>query len=123
MAENGNNIIVYMGGTAIAATKSDEIQVDGETIEIASATEQDWKCHIAGRRSWTLNVNWLVSAVTDIRKVLLVNSRVQLKIKGRNATDAQGVTGYALISNCNIRMTRGSLAVGSFQFVGDGALV
>lgn len=123
MAENGNNIIVFMGGTAIAATKSDEIQVDGEAIEIANASEQDWKSHIAGRRSWSLNVNWLITAVTDIRKVLLVNSRVQLKIKGRSATDAQGLTGYALIRSCNVRMTRGSLSVGSFSFVGDGALV
>ena len=36
MATLGNNILVLMGGTAIAGTKSNEIQVDCETIEIVS---------------------------------------------------------------------------------------
>ena len=40
MAVLGNNIIVYMNGQAIAGTKSDEIQVESDTIEIASATDQ-----------------------------------------------------------------------------------
>ena len=32
MAVLGNNVIVYMNGTAIAGTKSDELQVDCDTI-------------------------------------------------------------------------------------------
>lgn len=122
MAQNGNNILVFKGGTAIAQTKSDELQVDCDMIEISSASEQSWKSVINGRKSWSLSVSWLVSAVTDIRKVLEVGTRVQLKIKGRSATDVQGVTGYAYIKTCKVSMTRGNLATGSFQFVGDGPL-
>ena len=73
MAQNGNNIIVYTSTdngshwAAVAGTKSDEIQVDGETIEISSATDAEWKHHIAGRKSWSLQTSWLVTAVADIR--------------------------------------------------------
>ena len=122
MAILGNNIIVYMGGTAIAGTKSDELKVDCETIKIASATNQDWEHIIAGRKSWSLNVSWLVLANTDVRKALLVGSTVTIKFKGRNATDANGLSGSAIIKTCKITAIRGNLAQGSFTFAGNGPL-
>jgi predicted secreted protein len=122
MAILGNNIIVYMGGTAIAGTKSDELKVDCATIKIASATNQDWEHIIAGRKSWSLNVSWLVLANTDVRKALLVGSSVTIKFKGRNATDANGLQGSAIIKTCKITAIRGNLAQGSFTFAGNGPL-
>lgn len=122
MAVLGNNIIVYMNGQAIAGTKSDEIQVDSDTIEIASETDQDWVHVLAGRKSWSLNVGWLVLANLDVRKVLLAGSVVTIKIKGRGDTDANGLQGSAIIRTCKITATRGNLAQGSFAFVGNGPL-
>ena len=130
MAMNGNNIIVYQlvdnSWVAIAATKSDEIQVDDEMIEIPSTTQADqgWKCYIAGRKSWSLNVSWLVTTVADIRKVLLVGTRVKLHIgaRGWDGTTEGGLTGFAYIKTCKATLTRNSLANGSFAFIGDGAL-
>ena len=112
MAVLGNNIIVYMNGQAIAGTKSDEIQV----------TDQDWVHQIAGRKSWSLNVGWLVLANLDVRKVLLAGSAVTIKIKGRGASDASGVTGAAILKTVKITATRGNLAQGSFAFTGNGPL-
>lgn len=122
MAILGNNIIVYMGGTAIAGTRSDEIQTECETIPIASATNSDWVHKIAGRKSWSLNVGFLVLADSDVRKALLVGSTVTLKFKGRNATDANGLSGSAIIKTCKISAIRGNLATGSFAFEGTGPL-
>ena len=122
MAILGNNIIVFMGGTAIAGTKSDELQVDCETIEIASATDQGWTHYISGRKSWSLTVGWLVLANTDVRKALTVGSSVTIKIKGRNATDANGLQGSAIIRTCKITAIEGNLANGSFAFIGNGPL-
>jgi predicted secreted protein len=122
MAILGNNIIVLMNGVAIAGTKSDEIQVDCETIEIASATDQGWTHHISGRKSWSLTVGWLLLANTDVRKALTVGSSVTIKIKGRGDTDANGLQGSAIIRTCKITATRGNLATGSFAFVGNGPL-
>ena len=122
MAVLGNNIIVYMNGQAIAGTKSDEIQVDCETIEIASATDQGWAHYISGRKSWSLTVGWLVLANQDVRKALLVGSTVTIKIKGRGESDANGLSGSAILRTCKITATRGNLATGSFAFVGNGPL-
>ena len=122
MAIQGNNIIVLMNGTAIAGTKSDEIQVDSETIEIASATDQEWVHYISGRKSWSLTVGWLVLANQDVRKVLLAGSVVTIKIKARGASDASGVTGAAILKTVKITATRGNLAQGSFAFTGNGPL-
>ena len=122
MAIQGNNIIVLMNGQAIAGTKSDELQVDCETIEIASATDQGWTHYISGRKSWSLTVGWLVLANTDVRKVLLAGSVVTIKIKGRGDTDANGLQGSAIISKAKITAIRGNLATGSFAFVGNGPL-
>ena len=122
MAVLGNNIIVYMNGQAIAGTKSDEIQVDCDTIEIASATDQAWTHSISGRKSWSLTVGWLVLANQDVRKALLVGSTVTIKIKGRGESDANGLSGSAILRTCKITATRGNLAQGSFAFVGNGPL-
>ena len=122
MAVLGNNIIVLMNGQAIAGTKSDELQVDCETIEIASATDQGWTHHISGRKSWSLTVGWLVLANTDVRTALLVGSSVTIKIKGRGDSDANGLQGSAIISKAKITAIRGNLATGSFAFVGNGPL-
>ena len=123
MAVLGNNIIVYMNGQAIAGTKSDEIQVDNETIEIASATDQDWTHYISGRKSWSLNVGWLVLANQDVRKVLLAGSVVTVKIKGRGESDSSGLQGAAILKTVKITAVRGNLANGSFAFVGNGPLI
>ena len=122
MAIQGNNIIVLMNGQAIAGTKSDELSVDSETIEIASATDQAWTHYISGRKSWSLTVGWLVLANTDVRKALLVGSSVTIKIKGRGESDSSGVSGSAILKTVKITATRGNLAQGSFAFVGNGPL-
>lgn len=122
MAVLGNNILVFMNGQAIAGTKSDEIQVESDTIEVASETDQDWVHRIAGRKSWSLNVGWLVLANQDVRKVLLAGSVVTIKIKGRVESDSNGVTGSAILKTVKITATRGNLAQGSFAFAGNGSL-
>ena len=122
MAIQGNNIIVLMGGTAIAGTKSDELKVDCKTIEIASASDQGWVHYLAGRKSWSLNVGWLLLANTDVRKALQVGTSVTIKFKGRGATDASGLSGSAIIKTCKITAVRGNIAQGSFSFVGNGPL-
>lgn len=121
MAILGNNIIVLMGGVAIAGTKSDELQVDCETIEIASATDQGWTHYLAGRKSWSLTVGFLLLANSDIRNVLNNGSNVTLIIKGRN-DNSNTLTGNAIMRTQKLTFTQGNLAQGSIQFIGNGPL-
>lgn len=130
MGTNGNDIIVYkmvgQNWTAIAATRSDEVTVDGEVIPIASdnANDQGWTRNIAGRKSWSLNVSWLVTEAANIEQVLLVGTRIKLHIGARGGYSGAsgGLTGFAIVKTAKATMTRGALANGTFAFVGDGAL-
>ena len=122
MAINGNNILVYKGGTAIAGVKTDEIQVGCETIEISSPTTGEWRQYIAGRKEWSINVAYLVLATSGVRDVLNVGTTYTLAFKERGAADSAGVSGSAILTTCKISATRGNLVTGSFIFQGISAL-
>ena len=119
---NGNDIIVYKGGTAIAGAKSAEISTSVGTIEVASATSGEWRERIAGRKEWTLSCGYLVAANENVRNLLTVGSSYTIMVKGRGADDSTGVTGTAILTKCVITANRSNLVQGSFQFQGSGAL-
>lgn len=117
---NGNNIIVLKDGTAVAACKSSEIQTSAGTIEIANATDQQWKDFIAERKEWSLNVSYLVTAAADIEKLLEVGTEVTILMRDRS--DTHSLTGQAIVTTCKQTFSRGSLSNGSYSFRGKGAL-
>ena len=125
---NGNNIIVYTysgsAWTPIAAVKSDELQHECDLIEKASATQQRAKEYISARSQWSLNVNWLMTTVSDLEKVLMVGTRVKIHVGARGGYSGAsgGLTGFAYVKMCKVTNTRGNLSIGSFSFVGDGPL-
>lgn len=122
MAKNGNDILVYMGGTPIAAARSAEVRVDGELLEVAAPDQGSWREFLAGRKEWDVTVGYLVALNTDVHKLIQVNNKVTLKIKERNAADSSGLTGQAFIKTAKQTYTRGALIQGSFAFKGTGAL-
>ena len=124
----GNNVLVLAEGTAIASTKSNEIQTDCDVIEISDATDGVWKHYITGRKSWSINVSFLVGSTSVIgtaqpglRDMLCVGNTYTLKFVKRGTT-GEGVTGTAILKTCKITASRGNLCTGSFQFVGSGSL-
>lgn len=117
---NGNNIVIFRGSTAIAGTKSHDIQVDCKTIDISSPSSGDWEQHIVGRKSWSVTVNFLVSAVGDLAKLLNVGTSYTVTIKDRS--NSYNVSGTATLVHCDEKFTRGSLSVGNFRFQGNGPL-
>lgn len=120
---NGNDIIVYQNGTAIAAVKTSGVKSGADTIETASATDGQWRQYITGRKEWSISVGYLILANSGVRDLLKVGTTYTLKIKGRGAADSTGVTGTAILSACDIQLDRGKLVSGNFQFKGTGALV
>ena len=134
MALNGNIILVQLDGHTIAGTKTTEIQVDSELIEIASASQGAYREFIVGRKQWQVTVNYLLmyatyqtmftypnAALTD---ALLVGNSYTLKFKNRANHFDQPITlkGTAILRTCKITATRGNLIQGTFTFVGNGAL-
>ena len=120
MAINGNNILIYVNGAAVAGTKSNEVQSNRELIEIASPSSGDWRQFIAGRKDWGFTISWLVSSHSDIQQLLLSAGTVTVRIVGRG--QQTGLTGSAIVQSCKMTFTRGNLAQGSLQLKGTGPL-
>ena len=121
---NGSNIIITkkVGNdyVAIAATKSNEVQVDCDIIEIASPDTGVWTTRIAGRKDWSLNLSYLVTAGTGVADLLQVGTEYDIRIQDRDGTNYVG--GKAILKTCKQTASIGNLVQGSFQFVGNGAL-
>jgi len=120
MAINGNNILIYVNGAAVAGTKSNEVQSNRELIEIASPTSGEWREFITGRKDWGFTISWLVSSHQDIEQLLLDVGVVTVRILGRG--QSLGLTGKAIVQSCKMTFTRGNLAQGSLQLKGSGPL-
>jgi len=122
MAKNGNDIIILRNSTAIAGTRTDKVNTNADLMEVASSTTGQWKEYIAGRKDWSVNVSWLVVADSDMLDLLSIGTTYTLQIGGRSATNANTLTGSAILKVCEVVSTRGNIAQGSFSFQGTGAL-
>ncbi len=121
----GNIIYITAGNstTPIASTKSDTIDALCEKIERASATQQDWREFLAGRKEWSMSVDWLVTAVEDIQKLLFISNIYTLNVVHRNGnTVTTLLTGKALCTRCEVKSQNNGLVTGSFSFSGSGPL-
>ena len=119
---NGNNIIIKLNGTAIAATKSNEWETQCETIEVSSPTQGVWRDYIAGRKGWSVTTGFLVLAEADVQQCLNIGTSYTLTFCDNNANGTVRLTGTAILQTCRITATRGKLCEGSFKFTGSGAL-
>ena len=126
MATVGNNIIVQIqnGNTwsIIGAARTDEIQVDGELMEVANKTSGQWRQFIASRKTWSVQTNHLVTYAANIRELLSVGTRVKLRIGPATMGTGEYVTGFAWIKSQKLSAPINGLASGVIVFQGDGAL-
>ena len=120
MAQLGNNILVYLNGTAIAGTKTNEIQTECDVIEVTNQNSAQWRQYLAGRKNWSVSTGFLVLAAADTKKLLNVGTTYTLRFRDRAGTSI--LQGQAIMKQCKISAARGSLATGSFTFQGSGEL-
>jgi predicted secreted protein len=124
MTELGNNIVVtWNDGNSqqvIAGTKTNELQCDSEMLEVCSATDEEWKHFLKGRKTWSVNVSFLLLANgIDIKAVLKVDRTYTLYIRKKSGG---GVYGSAILKSFKASAPINGLANGSFVFQGTGAL-
>ena len=110
--DSSNNAIVAM-------SKSCDVDINCETIEVSSSTNGVSKTYIPGRTDWSVSVSYIVTAGEVATDLLRVGDTVTLQIKEVNSS---ALTGTAIIQQCKITATKGDLAQGSFVFKGSGTL-
>ena len=74
----GKDVILMMGGTAIAAAKSCDVNIQVELIKVSSASDGAWEHSIAGRKSWSASCSHLVTDILD--PVQMVGAAVTLQV-------------------------------------------
>lgn len=60
MILHGENLLISVDDSVIAASKSCEINVDCEIIEVCSSTDGEWRHCTPGRKSWSVRTNHLI---------------------------------------------------------------
>jgi predicted secreted protein len=126
---NGNYIIIRRCGKAIAGTKSDVIKTAAKTIEKSSPTSGLWEEFVAGRKSWSFSVNYLITNVNGVADeeresfgigdLLTVGTKYTIDIC---ANSVVLLSGEAICESCDITARTGALIQGIFSFKGTGAL-
>ena len=122
----GKDVIMTLsqGGTALANTKikSQSIKAQCAVLEKASSSQQDWVEVIAGRKSWTLTVRYLVLSGSQVKDVLKVGQTFSVTMNESGSTTNK-VSGTAILSAVDAEYPTGNLAQGTFTFTGSGALI
>lgn len=123
---NGNDIFISRdeNGAPIASTRSNEIISECEIIEKSSPTIGRWRKYISGRKGWSFTTNWLVTSGSNVTKLLNVGTRYFITVYSRaTPSNISVLTGYAICTKATITSTCGSIAKGTFSFIGCRNLV
>lgn len=116
---HGRDLIVFLNGEAIGAARSCEITVDTEMIEVSSPQSGEAREYRAGRYGWTLDVSCLV-----LSPGMVLNSGKAATFTCQKASQPgkTWLSGNVLCQSARMMGTVGSLAQGSYRFVGNGEL-
>ena len=81
MILQGGDLIIKVGGTALAASKSCTVKITAKKIETSSPSDGDWEHSIPGRKSWKVSTNHLVLSVAQC--AAMVGTQVSLEVNLR----------------------------------------
>ena len=115
----GNNLIIYVDGVAVAAAKSCTVTMEVGSIDTAGSGRT--KASMPTVKDWSVKPAVLV---TSLNGHFALNGKVRLSVAvvdgGEITTDR--MTGEAIVTSANVSAAVGNLVQGSFSFKGTGAL-
>lgn len=117
----GNDLIISLNGTAIAAAKSCDIQTGCELKEISSPSSATYRAYKAGRKTWRVTVNFLVNTTgLGVLTMKNIGTAYTLKAYIRNNPVVDSLQGTAILLETHVTGAWGSLMQGSWVFQGSG---
>lgn len=84
MILHGENLMISVDGSVLAASKSCNVDVDVDTIKVSSPTDGAWEHSIAGRKSWKVTTNHL----------LMTNQPIESMVEGVAVANPDTYSGY-----------------------------
>lgn len=91
MAHNGNDLIISVGGVAVAASKTCKVSVQANTNKVASPSDGQWEYSQAGRKAWTASTDHIVTSLS--RAAIQVGTTVDIQVALRGS-QAKGFAGF-----------------------------
>lgn len=122
----GNDLIIAIATgsetpTAIASSKSCDIETNCELKEISSPASSIYRTYIPGRKTWRVVVNFLVQTTASaVLSAKNIGTTYALKAYIRNNSSVDYFQGTAILQQAKVTGTRGNLLTGSWVFVGSG---
>lgn len=124
MLVNGKNLALYIDDTLVALSKSCNVDITADMIEVSSLLHGRAKSFIAGKYSWQITTDNLVKVSDEIyyslSEKLKKGTRVYIRVTMPGSA-VQG--GYAYVQSLRLSGAVGSMATYSVTLAGDGELV
>lgn len=120
---HGEDLIIAIGGTPLAASKSCNVNKSQSFIEVASPTSSAWESFIPTKRGWKISSDCLMGTM-DAYKTLDAawKAGTALTIRFYDTEFNENETGTAYIENLDLTATKGNLAKMSVSLKGSGPL-
>lgn len=121
---HGENLILSINGTPLAASKSCSLSKSSSFIEVAPPTAGDWEAFVPSKKSWSMSSDCLLGTM-DAYKTLDAawKAGTALTIRFFNTEYDENETGTAYIDSLNLDASKGNLAKMSVSLKGSGPLV
>lgn len=117
----GRNLIVALGGVAIAGAKSCDIETNCDMLEVSSQSSGEYRTYRPGRKVWRVTVNRIIPTnSTAVLSVKNIGTSYTLKayVSGNSSVDK--IEGTAILMTAKTTATQGNLVQGSWVFQGSG---
>lgn len=102
----GKNLMILVNGSVIAGSKSCTVDVDADSLKVASPTDGEWEHILPGRKSWSISTNHLMPSVLGPKPLISgyspswinISDPVQVRVGGtiRNFAVDRGLTIFAI---------------------------
>ena len=120
---HGENLILSINGSPLAASKSCSLSKSSSFIEVAPPTAGDWEAFVPSKKAWSMSSDCLLGTM-DAYKALDAawKAGTALTIRFYDTEYNVNETGTAYIENLNLDAAKGSLAKMSVSLKGSGTL-
>lgn len=118
----GRKLIIKLNGVAIAGAKSCEIDIQCDSLEVASDSQQEWREFIKGRKEWSVSCGHLIPATGTPMKSDADMVGTTVTVTMQTGLSGDTLTGQAIVRQWRATAAEGALANGSFAFRGSGPL-
>ena len=120
---HGENLILAINGTPLAASKSCSLSKSSSFIEVAPPTAGDWEAFVPSKKAWSMSSDCLLGTM-DAYKTLDAawKAGTALTIRFFNTEYDENETGTAYIDSLNLDASKGNLAKMSVSLKGSGPL-